>query len=916
MFGYPVLLQHYFDRFWEAGSVIGVGRGSAAAALNHYLLGLTQLDPVEYNMPFFRYMNKENCGLGDIDIDVCSTKRPSIIKDIKQERYHYFNENISEEAKKNLGAVFVGTFGTETTKAAVGTACRGYRSEEFPDGIDIDIAQYLSSLIPSERGFLWPIHDVIYGNEEKGRKPSKTFLDEANKFPGLIEIIEGIEGMISRRGIHASGLILLEDDPFEKTAFMKAPNGELTTQFDLGDCEAMGLTKLDILITQASDKIMKTLELLQADGVFDKDKTLREIYNESVHPDVMNLEDEEVWNNIKKGNVLSLFQFDTPIGGQGVRRLQPKNIQELSNCNALIRLMTGDDGENPIDHYERLMQGRDIWVQEMNQFHLTKEEQEAIMPYLEESYGLGISQEQLMLVLMDKNICGFTLKDANKARKVVSKKKMNQIPALQKQVYEQACSKNMAEYVWQNVVKPQLGYAFSSIHSMSYTMIGYQTAYLSTKWPSVYWNTACLIVDSGSADEDNSGKGSNYDKIARAVGSITSHGVNVQLIDINESDFTFKPDANNNLIWYGLKAVDRVSDDTVKEIKAGRPYSGVKDFIRRCPQQKNIMISLVKSGAFDSLDNEWASKICPEEPRKAIMAYYLTKTANLKEKVTMQNFSTLLKNNLIPDYLKEEVDIWRYTAFLRDKKNGRRQEKTYLIAKEEMNRVTEIAPDLDYGMNDEYYVVFQKDWDKAYMGAMESVKNWLSNNQEEILKSLNSILFKEEWDKYAKGSISKWEMESLCYYYNEHELAHVNKDKYGVQDFYRLPENPKPIRFFKQYPIYALTRIVGTVIGKNKTRSTVTLLTVDGVVDVKMTKDYFANIDRQISEIQEDGKRKKVEASWATRGNLMMFTGYRRDNTFVCKKYSKTPGHQAYLITTIDKEGSLKLTHERADELE
>jgi DNA polymerase-3 subunit alpha len=282
----------------------------------------------------------------------------------------------------------------------------------------------------------------------------------------------------------------------------------------------------------------------------------------------------------------------------------------------------------------------------------------------------------------------------------------------------------------------------------------------------------------------------------------------------------------------------------------------------------------------------------------------------------MQNFSTLLKNNLVPDYLKEEVDIWRYTAFLRDKKNGRRQEKTYLIAKEEMNRVTEIAPDLDYGMNDEYYVVFQKDWDKAYMGAMESVKNWLSDNQEEILKSLNSILFKEEWDKYAKGSISKWEMESLCYYYNEHELAHVNKDKYGVQDFYRLPENPKPIRFFKQYPIYALTRIVGTVIGKNKTRSTVTLLTVDGVVDVKMTKDYFANIDRQISEIQEDGKRKKVEASWATRGNLMMFTGYRRDNTFVCKKYSKTPGHQAYLITTIDKEGSLKLTHERADELE
>lgn len=138
MFAYPNTLKHYVDLFWNCGSTVGAGRGSACAALNHYLLGITQLDPIEWDLPFWRYLNDERVELGDIDLDLAPSKIQKIFTEIRKER-------------GELGLVQVCTFGTEGTKSAILTACRGYRSEEYPDGIDVDEAQYLSSLIPQER---------------------------------------------------------------------------------------------------------------------------------------------------------------------------------------------------------------------------------------------------------------------------------------------------------------------------------------------------------------------------------------------------------------------------------------------------------------------------------------------------------------------------------------------------------------------------------------------------------------------------------------------------------------------------------------------------------------------------------------------------------------------------------------------
>ena len=211
-------------------------------------------------------LNKERIELGDIDIDLCPSKRPLILKKIKEERGQFFDSKIDDLSRKNLGCTLIATFGTEGSKSAILTACRGYRSEEFPDGIDVDVAQFLSSLVPSERGFLWPIQDVVYGNPDKDRKPIAPFISEISQYKGLLDIVLAIEGLINKRSSHASGVILFDEDPYEFSCFMKTPKGEIITQWDLHKCEDCGMTKYDFLVTEVQDKLVTTIELLQEYG--------------------------------------------------------------------------------------------------------------------------------------------------------------------------------------------------------------------------------------------------------------------------------------------------------------------------------------------------------------------------------------------------------------------------------------------------------------------------------------------------------------------------------------------------------------------------------------------------------------------------------------------------------------------------
>lgn len=278
-------------------------------------------------------LNEERVELGDIDLDLCPSKRPLILQKIKEERGANFIDEIDELSRKNLGCTLIATFGTEGTKSAVLTACRGYRSEDFPDGIDVDTGQYLSSLIPSERGFLWPLKDVVNGNKDKDRKPITAFINEINQYPGLLDIAMAIEGIINKRSSHASGVILFDEDPYEFGCFMKTPKGEIITQWDLHMDEACGMTKYDFLVTEVQDKIAETIRLLQKYNKIDSKLTLREVYDKYLHPEVLPLDNKKIWEALQNNSVLNIFQFDSDVGSQAAKKIKPTNILEMADAN-------------------------------------------------------------------------------------------------------------------------------------------------------------------------------------------------------------------------------------------------------------------------------------------------------------------------------------------------------------------------------------------------------------------------------------------------------------------------------------------------------------------------------------------------------------------------------------------------------
>ena len=889
LFAYFNTFKHYIDLFWECGSIVGPGRGSATGFLSNYLLGITQLDPIRWSLPYWRFLNKERAELPDIDIDLAPSKRPAIFEAIRKER-------------GELGLVQVATFGTEGTKSAILTACRGYRSEDFPDGIDVDQAQYMSSLIPQERGFLWSINDVVYGNEEKDRKPVAPFIREVNNYPGLLSIIMSIEGLVNKRSSHASGVILYGNDPFETAAFMRTPSGDLITCYDLHKAEAAGDTKYDFLVTEISDKIIKCFELLVNDNVLE-DIGLRGLYNKYIHPEVMDTTDERIWDHLAAGDVLDVFQFSTGVGLGIAKKLKPRNPMEMTAANAMMRLMSEKDKESQQDRYARIQKsGLGVFHQEMVNAGLDNNMIELMHKHCDQYWGCCAIQEQMMMLLMD--VAGFTLGEANNARKIVGKKQMSKIPELREQVYSRFDRVQSANYFWENAIAPQLGYAFSLNHSLPYSFVGMQSIYFVVNFNPIYWNTACLIVNSGATDEEAGGQ-TDYGKIAKAIGDITNAGIKVSLANINKSNFGFAPDVENNQILFGLKGMLNVGDDVVAAIIANRPYKSPKDFLQRVKPSKQAMISLIKGGAFDDM-----------EDRKFVMAWYLWETCDKKSRITLQNMGGLIKHGLLPEKTEEQIMARRVYEFNRYLKAITKADK---YGYKDMYSLDSRAIEFLYEIDCEHltttdnvsHFIRVKDWDNVYQKYMDVFRKWIASDKEEILKALNTEIFMEDWNKYAKGNISSWEMEVLCFYYHEHELAHINVDKYGFVDFHALPEDPIIEKTFqkngKNINIFHLNRICGTCIAKNKTKSTVTILTPTGVVNVKFRKEYFAMFDKQISERGDDGVKHVVEKSWFNRGNMIVVTGIRSGDDFISKKYASTGGHQLYKIDEVLENGDLVL---------
>ena len=924
---YFLNLQNIIDACWEAGTLVGAGRGSGVGFILLYLLGITQINPLREKTKTFRwrFLNPSRVSVLDVDIDIEGSKRSKVLS--------YFRQIYGEDRVAN-----VLTLRTEKSKSAILTAARGL-------GIDIDTAQYISSFIQSDRGMLRTLKQTYYGDEEEGMAPSKQFKKEMDEnYPELWKVAQGIEGLINGCGIHAGGVIFV-DEPFtESTALMRAPDGTIITQFDLHDAEDVSLIKYDILSIEALDKIHNCIDLLCDYGYEEREETLKETYEKIIGIYNLERENPEMWKLCWEHKVQSLFQMEADSGVRGITLMKPESVDDLAILNSAIRLMaTEKGGEMPVNKLARFKAHPSDWDYELKKYGLGKKEKEILEPVIGISYGLCIAQEQFMQLVQLPEIGGFDLTWADKLRKSIAKKNPTEYEKLTEEFFrvteEKGCNAALCRYVWNVLIAMSRGYGFNQSHTLSYSLIGLQELNLVYHYPIIFWNCACLISDSGG-NEDNDNKEEdrrdsweefddvsmgifeenneeqstdisddssktntntkkktrtvNYGKIATAIGKFTSEGIKINPPDINLSRYTFSPDLENNAIIYGLNGIVKVGEEIVDNIIKNRPYTSINNFLSKVKINKPQMVNLIKTGAFDSLYKD----------REEAMKVYIDLAAEKKKRVTLQNMKMLIDFNLIPKEYDFECKVYNFNKYLKKFKIDK-----YYELNDVAFRFYERNFDLDLlEPKNSNWLIKQTSWDKIYKKHMDIIRPYIKKNNQYLLDSINNRLVNNLWDKYCGGSISSWEMDSLSCYIHDHELKNINYDRYGIVDYFKLPEEPIVDYEFtakdtgKKVPMYKIMRIAGTVLDRNKNKKTITLLTRTGVVNVKIFGDAFTNYDKQISEKRLDGTKRVVEKSWFSRGNKIIVTGIKKDGIFLGKKYKSTKHHLVELITKVEKD--------------
>ena len=257
----------------------------------------------------------------------------------------------------------------------------------------------------------------------------------------MFEAVQKIEGIQTNASIHASALYVFNDGYLAQNSLMRAPNGTKITAFSMHDSDDMGALKMDVLRTDAQSKIAKCLDLLLKDKQIEWQGTLRKTYNKYLHPDVLDYDNPHMWSEMSAGKIANLFQFETMVGSTCIKKSRPTNVMQLAEINSIMRLQS-EGNEQPIDRYVRFRNNPDAWDLEMLEEGLTPREIDILKKYLSASYGVSGSQEVLMQILMDPEITGFTLGEANVARRAIAKKNADKLIQLKKDFYTKGAETN------------------------------------------------------------------------------------------------------------------------------------------------------------------------------------------------------------------------------------------------------------------------------------------------------------------------------------------------------------------------------------------------------------------------------------------------------------------------------------------
>jgi DNA polymerase-3 subunit alpha len=523
---------------------VGPGRGSAAGSLVSYALRITDVDPLQYNLLFERFLNPERVSMPDIDIDFCMRRRGELIDYVT---HKYGRENVSQ----------IITFGTMAAKAAVKDVGRAM---DIPYG-EVD---RLAKLIPTTLGI--ELKDAL---EESPQL--KAAIDADEKFKDLMKVAMRLEGLSRHASTHAAGVVISPQPLTELVPVYKTNRDEITTQYDMTALERIGLLKMDFLGLTTLTVLFDTVKMIEK--------------NRGVKIDIDNLllDDEATYQLFSRGDTTAIFQFESHGMRDILRRYHPTRIEDLTALNALYR--PGPIQGGMIDDFINRKHGKTKVSYELPQ----------LKDILEETYGVILYQEQVMQIA--NCLASFSLGEADILRRAMGKKKKEEMAA-QRAKFLAGCAKNKipekkAERIF-DLMEEFAGYGFNKSHSCAYALLAYQTAYLKTHYP-VEFMAALLTSETG-----------NTEKAVKYINEARGMAISILPPDVNESDLYFTPVGDS--IRFGLAAIKNVGENTAKAVRESRLSSGefksLYDFCERIETRflnKRVFESLIKSGAVDSL---------------------------------------------------------------------------------------------------------------------------------------------------------------------------------------------------------------------------------------------------------------------------------------------------------------------------
>ncbi len=544
---YFLIVQDFILWAKNNGIVVGPARGSAGGSLISYVLGITEIDPLKYNLLFERFLNPERISMPDIDVDFDDKRRDEVIKYVEKK---YGKDKVAR----------IVTFGTMAARPSIRDAGRalGY-PYSFCDALAKSIPTGMNLAEALEKS---PDFFNFYRRDERAKK--------------LIDIAKKLEGITRHASVHACGVVISDEPLTKRTPLQRSPqNPEVTiTQYEMHAIEKVGLLKMDFLGLKNLTLIQEaTSSIFQSEG--------REIKVSEIP-----LDDKETFKLMQKGKTVGIFQFESEGMRKTLRGVKPDKFEDLIAVVALFRPGPAE----LIPTYIKRKQGKE----KVTYLH------PQLKPILEPTYGILIYQEQLMKIA--QVLAGFSLAEADVLRKAVGKKIKELLDEQKSKLVEgmknNKISQQTADKIWE-WIQPFARYGFNKSHATAYALIGYWTAYLKSHYPVEFM---AAVLNSEKND---------LDRISFLIEEMKKSGITVLPPRINQSYKNFQVIKNGKKeIIFGLGAIKNVGEAIVEAIIEEREKNGsfqsIEDFLRRIKHKdlnKKSMESLIKAGVFSKLED-------------------------------------------------------------------------------------------------------------------------------------------------------------------------------------------------------------------------------------------------------------------------------------------------------------------------